>query len=454
MENQTTTFLYVLIAIIVVYYFISRYIWCDEQENFDPSLVPVSSIVTLAKVAQKLVDGNGTLTNPGNLTVTGNLQTNGNSTTNGQIRSLGNSGPFFYQNNGTLTDQLYFWNQGGGKMMIIGSTGTDYTWGQQVKLNGKTSTISCNNIESGFNGADSNTGNINIKANTTITGNATITGDIISANNIKTGTNGNTGYVFTETLNLTHSTTTGASNTQLVNDGAAGLKICDGYGNINGQLQCNNIKTIAGINFTGYITHNNKNSSFITYLSDDSSTGTPGNLEVHHYNSRDGQNWSGRPFSYSPAGDFRCTGNITMTPPAAYNWDYMYKYFNKEAINSGYNLQGSPNAIANNTWLNWDGYNGTDNSLLTGNGNTNHPRSIWICPTSGLWTISYFMEDGAYAHTGLVNTTQNILIASCSTTTTVPIYANEQLIAAGLWNNGMYSIGNGFLYFKLILKFN
>ena len=79
MENQTTTFLYVLIAIIVVYYITTRYVWYeDEQENFDPSLVPVSSIVTLAKVAQKLVDGNGTLTNPGNLTVAGNLTVSGN----------------------------------------------------------------------------------------------------------------------------------------------------------------------------------------------------------------------------------------------------------------------------------------------------------------------------------------------------------------------------------------
>jgi len=74
MENKTATFIYVLIAIIVVYYITTRYIWCEEEiENFDPSLVPVSSIVTLAKVAQKLVDGNGTLTNPGNLTVAGKL---------------------------------------------------------------------------------------------------------------------------------------------------------------------------------------------------------------------------------------------------------------------------------------------------------------------------------------------------------------------------------------------
>ena len=41
----------------------------SSSEHFDPSLVPVSSIVTLAKVAQKLVDGGGTLTNPGNLQI-------------------------------------------------------------------------------------------------------------------------------------------------------------------------------------------------------------------------------------------------------------------------------------------------------------------------------------------------------------------------------------------------
>ena len=75
-----------------------------EQENFDPSLVPVSSIVTLAKVAQKLVNGNGTLTNPGNLqigatgttpggnlTVTGNSTVMGNSTVNGTASIFGGS---------------------------------------------------------------------------------------------------------------------------------------------------------------------------------------------------------------------------------------------------------------------------------------------------------------------------------------------------------------------------
>jgi len=67
-------FIYILLIGIIVYYFVTRLFEnYSTQEDFDPSLVPVSSIVTLAKVAQKLVDGGGTLTNPGNLTVTGQL---------------------------------------------------------------------------------------------------------------------------------------------------------------------------------------------------------------------------------------------------------------------------------------------------------------------------------------------------------------------------------------------
>ena len=56
-----------------------------EQENFDPSLVPVSSIVTLAKVAQKLVNGNGTLTNPGNLQIGASTSAPGNLTVTGTL---------------------------------------------------------------------------------------------------------------------------------------------------------------------------------------------------------------------------------------------------------------------------------------------------------------------------------------------------------------------------------
>ena len=77
-------YLYILLLGLIIYYIISRF-YEKYTENFDPSLVPVSSIVTLAKVAQKIVDGGGTLTSPGNLTLgtpsnVGNLLVTGNST--------------------------------------------------------------------------------------------------------------------------------------------------------------------------------------------------------------------------------------------------------------------------------------------------------------------------------------------------------------------------------------
>jgi len=65
-----TIIICILTLIIIGYYLITK------QENFDPSLIPISSIVTLAKVAQKIVDNNGTLINPGNLNVTFNIITN------------------------------------------------------------------------------------------------------------------------------------------------------------------------------------------------------------------------------------------------------------------------------------------------------------------------------------------------------------------------------------------
>ena len=85
-------FYYSIFAVIL--YFVLTAVFDNfslEQENFDPSLVPVSSIITLAKVAQKLVNGNGTLTNPGNLQIgsstsaPGNLTVTGNANINGTL---------------------------------------------------------------------------------------------------------------------------------------------------------------------------------------------------------------------------------------------------------------------------------------------------------------------------------------------------------------------------------
>ena len=148
----------------------------SEPETFDPSLVPVSSIVTLAKVAQKLVDGNGTLTNPGNLTVTGNMAVNGNLKVNGIIEST-TTGPFFtHIKSGntpieTAKNTFTIWNNGSGEIVILGSTGTEYAWTKQVGFNGANSTISCNNITPGYSGA----GTINTNGTINITGKLNIT---------------------------------------------------------------------------------------------------------------------------------------------------------------------------------------------------------------------------------------------------------------------------------------
>jgi hypothetical protein len=82
--------LFYLIFGIVLYYilrFITEKYYRNTDnlnENFDPSLVPVSSIVSLAKITQEVVNNNGVLTSPGNLeigtnTIPGSLVVNGNS---------------------------------------------------------------------------------------------------------------------------------------------------------------------------------------------------------------------------------------------------------------------------------------------------------------------------------------------------------------------------------------
>jgi hypothetical protein len=83
--NINNIYFYLLLGVFL--YFLFTYVlenYLVEQENFDPSLVPVSSIVTLAKVAQKLVNGNGTLTNPGNLQIGKDMQATGALTVTGK----------------------------------------------------------------------------------------------------------------------------------------------------------------------------------------------------------------------------------------------------------------------------------------------------------------------------------------------------------------------------------
>jgi hypothetical protein len=123
-------YLYLILLVLIVYYvFKNIYSNYSNSEHFDPSLVPVSSIITLAKVAQKLVDGNGTLTNPGNLQigvpsapgnlkVTGTTELNGESTTITGVTRI-NGGTSIY---GTLSTTGY--TAIGGNTTIAGNTTT------------------------------------------------------------------------------------------------------------------------------------------------------------------------------------------------------------------------------------------------------------------------------------------------------------------------------------------
>ena len=101
--------IYILLTCLVIYYIIVQYYEkYITQENFDSSLVPVSSIITFAKIAQKLVNG-GTLLIPSHLQIgnidgseTGNLNVTGNTIFgNGSGTVLSTVGS--KENNGNLT---------------------------------------------------------------------------------------------------------------------------------------------------------------------------------------------------------------------------------------------------------------------------------------------------------------------------------------------------------------
>ena len=164
--------LFYAIIVIFLYIIISRILENNiDQENFDPSLVPVSSIVTLAKIAQKLVNGNGTLTNPGNLQIgagngnNGNLTVTGNSKLNGSL---------------TVNSGMSVWN---GKTVLASSVE-----GEPTKFND--------------NGINSINGNTRINASTIIKNDLTINGVTTIDNSLNVNK-----LIETTQMNTTHITT-------------------------------------------------------------------------------------------------------------------------------------------------------------------------------------------------------------------------------------------------------
>ena len=154
--------LYYSIFAIILYFVLTQVFenFNIEQENFDPSLVPVSSIVTLAKVAQKLVNGNGTLTNPGNLQIgasasaPGNLTVTGSTSVGGGL-SLNNTGANFLNiNKGTSVDanSVRVWRNDPGELHLVGmnAAASDYSW-PGIKLDTRNSKITANTFQADGN---------------------------------------------------------------------------------------------------------------------------------------------------------------------------------------------------------------------------------------------------------------------------------------------------------------
>jgi len=190
-------YIYILLICLILFYiitkFFKKYIY---QENFDPSLVPVSSIITLAKVAQKIVDGNGTLTSPANLnigtpSITGNLlitnstTTNGNMVTNGTftVNNSANSGHTLdVTGDANITGNTNI----GGILNISGSTiiGTPTNTPTSTLINTLTSTPTNTPISTP-------TSSLIVNGNTTINGNAILGGQNIFQNDVWHSTTNN-----------------------------------------------------------------------------------------------------------------------------------------------------------------------------------------------------------------------------------------------------------------------
>ena len=163
--------LFYLLIGIFIYYILSRFLerYSPDIENFDPSLVPVSSIVTLAKVAQKLVNGNSTLTSPSNLILgsnssggAGNLTVTGNSKINGMVQigstdlfNMQSSDGFFKLQNGSASSGA------NSNLLTVGRDGSLTTTGM-IKSN---ITTSGNSTLRGYGQTIINGGQINIGNN-------------------------------------------------------------------------------------------------------------------------------------------------------------------------------------------------------------------------------------------------------------------------------------------------
>jgi cytoskeletal protein CcmA (bactofilin family) len=241
-------YLYVLLVIIVIYYIISslseNY---SSSEHFDPSLVPVSSIVTLAKVAQKLIDGGGTLTNPGNLRIgmpsaPGNFGVTGNT-------ELGLPGTY------TIINGITDINSDTSINSNLSVSGGIYIKEGNLALNNGT----INMISDGTGGlsliqADQTTGTRLTTGNTTVNGNLSVKKDAEIGSNLYVNDNIRANLLYQDKrLHIKSNTEdvyiAGKNGVTIAKneswDSSGNLNV-DGNITINGTLDLNNIARIKG----------------------------------------------------------------------------------------------------------------------------------------------------------------------------------------------------------------
>jgi hypothetical protein len=195
-------YIYILLFCIIGVYLIFKF---NENystfENFDPSLVPVSSIITLAKITEKLIDIDGNLIFPANFTINKNVTVTGNATIeddfiiggNNNIAGQLNTQSGYETINGALYTPLII---GSGPSSSLNIYSPTVTVNDNITVNNNSSTIQIKgntNFETGSSINVTDIVTINGQLNTN---QINVTGTVTCNNNSPTSTtSGNlTGY--------------------------------------------------------------------------------------------------------------------------------------------------------------------------------------------------------------------------------------------------------------------
>lgn len=209
-------YIYILLICLVIFYLVSIiYKKNITQENFDPSLVPVPAIVTLANVVQNISDKLGTLINPGNLSIGSytataftNLLVTGNTVIN-PANGMSNT-----PNLSVHKDEIVLGNFTNNSLIPTSSIGV---------------------LSANFNGPSTTVNNFNT-TNLTVNGNATINGTTNVKNTPNSQINIGKAPIAANVVNLN------ISNGNIHNTGNS---------TIGGNVQCSNLIASSDLNIGG-----------------------------------------------------------------------------------------------------------------------------------------------------------------------------------------------------------